>query len=84
MFLLCSVFLYNPATNSFFCNHYQPRTLNGINFGFATARVSGKTGADLCCRCFKLIFTSEPLTGKEMFIQVINARSTEQEVSHVF
>lgn len=34
--------------------------------------MAGKTEADLCCKCFQWTFTSGPVTGKKMIIQVTN------------
>ncbi|KAG4077514.1 hypothetical protein HA402_002941 [Bradysia odoriphaga] len=59
--------------DAFTCNYYQPWRIydyNGASFGFATARLPGKSEADLCCKCFKLSFTSGPISGKEMIVQV--------------
>lgn len=58
---------------AFTCNNNQPWAINdNLSYGFAAARMAGKTEADLCCKCFQWTFTSGPVVGKKMVIQVTN------------
>lgn len=58
---------------AFTCNNNQPWAINNdLSYGFAAARMAGKTEADLCCKCFEWTFTSGPVIGKKMVIQVTN------------
>ncbi|NBO98903.1 MAG: hypothetical protein EBU90_02075 [Proteobacteria bacterium] len=43
-----------------------------VSYGFAAARISGQTEADWCCACYRLVFTSGPVKGKTMIVQITN------------
>lgn len=64
---------YHFYSAAFTCNNNQPWAVNNdLSYGFAAARLANKNEADLCCKCFKWTFTSGPVTGKSMIIQVTN------------
>jgi len=57
---------------AFTCNAYSPWEVSAdLSYGFAA--FAGSAGESrTCCACFELRFTSGPVTGKRMVVQVIN------------
>ena len=52
--------------NSHTCNNNQPQVINDqLSHGFAAFSQSGS-----CCKCYELTFTSGPVSGKKMIVQV--------------
>ncbi len=75
-----SVFNHPDATSgcnggeAFTCNNQQPWAINDqLAYGFAAAHIPGLSEQDRCCACYKLDFTSAPLQGKSMIVQVTNS-----------
>lgn len=55
------------------CNDNIPWAVNNdLAYGFAAAHISGKSESDWCCECYELTFTSGPVSGKKMVVQVTN------------
>lgn len=72
----------NPNVNNiciqggpaFTCNSQQPWAVNDqLAYGFAAAHIPGLSEQDRCCKCYKLDFTSGPVQGKSMIVQVTNS-----------
>lgn len=60
--------------NAFTCNNNQPFFVNStMVYGFAAASIQGMSEQDRCCACFKIDFTSGPVSGKSMIVQVTNS-----------
>lgn len=58
---------------AFACANQVPFIVNqNLSYGFAAAYIKGKNEADNCCACYELIFTSKPVIGKKMIVQVTN------------
>lgn len=56
------------------CNNNIPWAINDtVSFGFAAAHIINKTESDLCCKCYHLTFTSPPVKGKKMVVQVTSS-----------
>ncbi len=59
--------------DAFTCNNNIPWAINdNLAYGFAAAHIRGKSEADWCCKCYELRFTSGPVNGKKMIVQVTN------------
>lgn len=59
--------------NAFMCTNQSPWAINSsLSYGYAAARINGITERDWCCSCYELTFTSGPVTGKKMIVQVTN------------
>ncbi|CAF0989411.1 unnamed protein product [Didymodactylos carnosus] len=59
---------------AFTCNNQKPWAVNDqLAYGFAAASIPGLEEKDRCCACFKLDFTSGPVLGKTMIVQVTNS-----------
>lgn len=41
-------------------------------YGFAAASIVGSTEGGWCCACYELTFTSGPVAGKKMVVQITN------------
>jgi len=55
------------------CNNNQPWAVNDqLAYGFAAAHITGQSEWDWCCACYELTFTSGPVSGKRMIVQVTN------------
>jgi len=66
----------NSDGEAFTCNNQQPWAVNdGLAYGFAAAHIPGLSEQDTCCTCYKLDFTSDPLRGKTMIVQITNSGS---------
>jgi hypothetical protein len=58
---------------AYVCNNQKPWAVNDqLAYGFAAAHIPNQGEQDLCCNCYKLDFTSSPVIGKSMIVQVIN------------
>ncbi|CAF3545538.1 unnamed protein product [Rotaria sp. Silwood1] len=61
---------------AFTCNNQKPWAINDqLAYGFAAASIPGLSEQDRCCACYKLEFTSDPVKGKTMIVQVTNSGS---------
>ncbi|CAG0900644.1 unnamed protein product [Darwinula stevensoni] len=59
---------------AFTCNNQKPWAINDqLAYGFAAATIPGLSEQDRCCACYKLDFTSGPVQGKTMIVQVTNS-----------
>jgi len=61
--------------SAYVCNNQQPFVVNDVGYGFAAAAFSGQGLPQYCCTCYNLTFTSGPITGKHMIVQVTNTGS---------
>jgi len=66
----------SPAV--FTCNNNQPFNQSGIGYGFAA------TSFGVCCACYKLTFTSGPVSGQVMYVQATNTGSDVSSTNHQF
>ncbi|NDC96230.1 hypothetical protein EB118_23685 [bacterium] len=58
---------------SFACNTNTPFSVNSnMSYGFAAASIVSQTEKDWCCACYQLTFTSGPVVGKKMIVQITN------------
>jgi len=58
---------------AYMCNNQQPWSINStLSYGYAAAHISNQDESDWCCACYSLIFTSGPVIGKELIVQVTN------------
>ncbi|KAJ6631247.1 putative endoglucanase type K, partial [Pseudolycoriella hygida] len=58
---------------SYTCNNNQPWAVNStLSYGFAAANILGQSEWTWCCACYQLTFTSGPVVGKKMIVQVTN------------
>jgi len=59
--------------NAFVCNTQQPFVVSSkLAYGFAAAVISGQSEYNSCCACYELTFTSGPVKGQKMVVQVTN------------
>jgi hypothetical protein len=61
--------------SAFVCNNQQPFVIGDTAYGWVAASISGKTERDTCCACLEFTFTSGPVQGKKMIVQVSNTGS---------
>ncbi|QRV85207.1 glycoside hydrolase family 45 protein [Ceratobasidium sp. AG-Ba] len=45
---------------------------DSLSYGFAAANIQGGSEASWCCQCYNLTFTSGPVAGKSLILQVTN------------
>jgi hypothetical protein len=58
---------------AFQCNNNQPWAVNStLSYGFVAAHVLGGSEATWSCACYEFTFTSGPVNGKKMVVQVVN------------
>ncbi|XP_055354488.1 uncharacterized protein LOC129600111 isoform X2 [Paramacrobiotus metropolitanus] len=58
---------------AYVCNDNIPWAVNdNLAYGFAAAHIKGSDERGWCCGCYKLDFTSGPVSGKSMIVQVVN------------
>ncbi|KAG2207511.1 RlpA-like double-psi beta-barrel-protein domain-containing protein-containing protein [Mucor mucedo] len=58
---------------AYVCNNNQPWAVNdNLAYGFAAASIAGSTEGGWCCSCVELTFTSGPVAGKKMVVQITN------------
>ncbi|XP_055345538.1 LOW QUALITY PROTEIN: endoglucanase-like [Paramacrobiotus metropolitanus] len=61
------------GSDAFVCNDNIPWAVNdNLAYGFAAANIRGSDERGWCCGCYKLEFTSGPVSGKSMIVQVVN------------
>ncbi|KAI9270001.1 RlpA-like double-psi beta-barrel-protein domain-containing protein-containing protein [Helicostylum pulchrum] len=59
--------------SAYVCNDNQPWAVNdNLAYGFAAASISGQTEGGWCCSCVEMTFTSGPVAGKKMVVQITN------------
>ncbi|KAI8147589.1 RlpA-like double-psi beta-barrel-protein domain-containing protein-containing protein [Fennellomyces sp. T-0311] len=59
--------------SAYMCNDNQPWAVSDdLAYGFAAASIAGKDEAGWCCGCYELTFSSGPVSGKKMVVQVTN------------
>ncbi|KAI6198765.1 Aurora kinase [Aphelenchoides besseyi] len=59
--------------SAYTCSTQQPWAVNDTtSYGFAAATIAGLKEAEWCCACYKLMFTSGPVSGKTLVVQVTN------------
>ena len=59
---------------SFMCTSLQPWVVDAkFSYGFAAAKLVGKSESETNCACYALQFTSGPVTGQTFVAQVISA-----------
>jgi hypothetical protein len=55
------------------CEDQTPWAVDDVTaYGYAAANIPGLTEADWCCTCYALTFTSFPIKGKQMIVQITN------------
>jgi len=58
---------------AFACNNNAPWAVNATTaYGFVAAVIAGQTQYDWCCSCYQMTFTSGPVAGRTMIVQVTN------------
>ncbi|KAB2576271.1 putative endoglucanase type K [Lasiodiplodia theobromae] len=58
---------------AYYCSNQSPWAIDdSLSYGFAAAKLSGKSESDWCCGCYKLTFTSTAVSGKSMIVQITN------------
>jgi len=58
---------------SYMCSDQRPWAVSEVlSYGYAAASIKGLTEKEWCCRCYALTFTSGPVKGKQMVVQVTN------------
>lgn len=58
---------------SYTCNNNQPWAVNdNLSYGFVAGKILGQSEWEWCCACYELTFTSGPVSGKQMVVQVTN------------
>jgi len=66
----------NGAGPAYMCSDSQPWVVNAnLSYGFAAAALSGQSLHAECCSCYQLTFTSGPVVGKQMIVQITNTGS---------
>ncbi|KAF2742093.1 carbohydrate-binding module family 1 protein [Sporormia fimetaria CBS 119925] len=77
-------FLLNPARRdgcesgggSFACSDLSPWAVsNDLAYGYAGVNLAASNETAWCCACYQLTFTSGPVSGKKMIVQVTNTGS---------
>ncbi|CAF3607773.1 unnamed protein product [Rotaria socialis] len=59
--------------NAYMCSNQQPWNVSAsLSYGYAAAYISGQSESSWCCACYSLLFTSGPVAGKELIVQVTN------------
>ncbi|CAF1393706.1 unnamed protein product, partial [Rotaria sordida] len=57
----------------YMCSNQQPWNVSStLSYGYAAAYITGQRESDWCCTCYSLIFTTGPVAGKELIVQVTN------------
>ncbi|CAF1475880.1 unnamed protein product [Adineta ricciae] len=58
---------------AYMCNNQQPWNVSStLSYGYAAAYINNQRESDWCCACYSLVFTSGPVVGKELIVQVTN------------
>jgi len=59
--------------SAYMCLNQQPWNVSAtLSYGFAAAHISGQQESDWCCACYSMMFTSGPVAGKQLIVQVTN------------
>jgi len=59
--------------SGYMCSNNQPWAINdNVAYGFVAAGFSSGSQKDWCCTCQRLQFTSGPINGKQMVVQITN------------
>ncbi|KAL1635891.1 hypothetical protein SLS58_010059 [Diplodia intermedia] len=59
--------------DAYYCSNQSPWAVDDtLSYGFAAAKLSGKSESDWCCGCYKLTFTTTAVSGKSMIVQITN------------
>jgi hypothetical protein len=59
--------------SAYMCNNQQPWSVSDtLSYGYAAAYITGQRESNWCCACYSLIFTTGPVAGKELVVQVTN------------
>lgn len=58
--------------DAFTCNNNQPFVIGDTAYGFVAAYLNGQNENSWCCACYELTFTSGPVNGKRMIVQITN------------
>ncbi|CAO3662095.1 unnamed protein product [Umbelopsis ramanniana] len=59
--------------SAYMCNNQQPWAINdNLSYGFAASNLVGLTETQWCCTCYALTFTSGPVAGKTLVVQITN------------
>ncbi|KAE9547468.1 hypothetical protein FO519_009318, partial [Halicephalobus sp. NKZ332] len=59
--------------SAYMCNDQTPWAVNDhLSYGFAAASLIGGSEDRMCCTCMRLTFTSGPVAGKQMIVQLTN------------
>jgi len=62
--------------SAYMCTSNQPVVISSsLALGFAAASIAGETEADWCSACYELTFTSGPVSGNRLVVQVTNTGS---------
>jgi len=62
--------------SAYMCSDQTPWAVNNsLSYGFAAASLVGGSEDSACCTCMKLTFTSGPVSGKQMIVQLTNTGS---------
>ncbi|CAF1039532.1 unnamed protein product [Adineta steineri] len=59
--------------SAYMCSNQQPWNVSSsLSYGYAAAYITNQRESDWCCACYSLLFTSGPVIGKELIVQVTN------------
>ncbi|CAI6267321.1 unnamed protein product [Periconia digitata] len=59
--------------SAYMCTSQTPWAVDdNLAYGFAAAKLAGQGESDWCCGCYKLTFTSGPVSGQQMVVQITN------------
>jgi len=62
--------------SAYVCNSNVPFVINStVAYGFAAAAIVGQSETQSCCACYEITFTSGPVVGQKMVVQVTNSGS---------
>jgi len=58
---------------AYMCSNQSPWAVSDtLAYGYAAATIAGGSESSWCCGCYELTFTSGPVSGKQMIVQVTN------------
>lgn len=74
-FIAASTFMSGcEGGDGYMCTNNQPVAVTDkLAYGYAAASIAGLDLKGGCCQCYKLDFTSGPVVGKSMIVQVTNS-----------
>jgi len=61
--------------SAYVCNNQQPFVVGTTAYGFVAGNIGGLPESSLCCACYEVDFTSGPVSGQKMIVQVTNTGS---------